>query len=422
MPRVFYGWWIVFACAGIIFIAAGTFFYGFGAIFDSLVEEFGWSRASISLAFSMRAEVGGIFAPLMGYMVDRLGPRRLLTAGVIGVGLGFLWISRMDTLWEFYGAVILIALGMSACGGLVAQVAVANWFDRRRGRAMALLAMGAGTSGVTVVALAWLISFYGWRGALVILALVTWGVGIPLAMVVRRRPEDYGLAPDGAPAPAAASPAVDRASPTPAPPDGMTARQAVRTRAFWLLSLAFAVSWFGITAIVVHQIPALTATGFSPESAAVVVTVTTVASLTGRLGFGWLADLRDKRLVLAAAFLMQAAGILLFAAVRVWWHLIPFLILYAPGYGGSIPVRPALQAEYFGRRALGSIMGLTFFITSLGTVLGPVFAGWMYDVMESYRLAFVITAFISLAAIPLVLSMPRPVPQAAGDGVAAVQA
>jgi sugar phosphate permease len=273
-----------------------------------------------------------------------------------------------------------------------------------------------------VIVLAWLISFLGWRDALVILALVTWGVGIPLAMVVRRRPEDHGLAPDGEPVPAAASPVGDSPALPPSPPEGMTVRQAIRTRAFWLLSLAFAVSWFGTTAIVVHQIPALTATGFSPESAALVVTFTTVASLVGRLGFGWLADLRDKRLVLAAAFLMQSAGILVFAAVRVWWHLIPFLLLYAPGYGGSIPVRPALQAEYFGRRALGAIMGLTFFITSLGTVLGPVFAGWMYDVMESYRLAFVLTAFISLAAIPLALSIPRPQPQVVREEPSPVQA
>ncbi len=414
MPRIFYGWWIVFACAGIIFIAAGSFFYGFGAIFDSLVDEFGWSRASISFAFSMRAEVGGIFAPLVGYMVDRVGPRRLLVSGVAAVGLGFVWISRMNTLWEFYAAVILIALGMGACGGLVAQVAIANWFDRQRGRAMALLTMGAGASGVTVMALAWLISAWGWRAALVILAVVTWGVGIPLAMLVRGRPEDYGLAPDGEPVAATASPIADSPSSPASVVEGMTARQALRTRAFWLLSLAFAASWFGTTAIVVHEIPALTATGFSREAAALVLTLTTVISLVGRLGFGWLADLRDKRLVLAAAFLAQALGILIFAAVHVWWQLVPFLLLYAPGYGGTIPVRPALQAEYFGRRALGSVMGLTFFITSLGTVVGPVFAGWMYDMTDSYRLAFVLIAFISLGAIPLALAIPRPQQQTSG--------
>jgi len=414
VPQIFYGWWIVFASASIIFIAAGTFFYGFSAIFDSLVDEFGWSHAAISFGFSMRAEVGGIFAPLVGYMVDRLGPRKLLLAGVTTVGLGFLWMSRIDSLWEFYGAVIVIALGMAACGGLVGQVAIANWFERKRGRAMAFLTVGAGASGIMVSILAWLISLYGWRSALAILAVVIWAVGIPAAMLVRRRPEDYGLAPDGEPAAAAVPAAVPTAAGGPPPPpvaEGMTVRQALRSRAFWFLAFAFAFSWFGTTAIVVHQIPALTATGFSEESAALAVTLTVLVSVGGRLGFGWLADFRDKRLVLAAAFALQTLGMLLFAAVHVWWHLIFFLMLYAPGYGGNISVRPALQAEYFGRRALGSIMGLTFFITSLGNVLGPVFVGWMYDVQESYRLAFVITAFASLAAIPLVLSMPRPKPR-----------
>ncbi len=422
--RIFYGWWVVFASAAIIFITAGTFFYGFGAIFDSLVEDFGWSRASISFAFSLRAEVGGIFAPVVGYLVDRLGPRRLLT-GVIAVGLGFLWISRINALWELYAAVVFIAVGTSSCGGLVGQVAIANWFERKRGRAMAFLTVGAGASGVMVPVLAWLISLFGWRSALAILAVIMWGVGIPLAMLVRRRPEDYGLKPDGASMPAAAPlaapAAADRRSP-PAASQGMTTSQALRSRAFWFLALSFAVSWFGTTAIVVHQIPALTATGFSRESAALVVTFTTIISLAGRLGFGWLADLQDKRLVLAGAFLLQALGILIFATVDTWWQLIPFLLVYAPGYGGTIPVRPALQADYFGRRALGSIMGFTFFITSLGTVLGPVFVGWMYDIMESYRLAFVIAACISLAAIPLVLSMPRPRPSRMRRDPAPIQA
>jgi len=425
VPHVFYGWWVVFASASIIFIAAGTFFYGFSAIFDSLADEFGWSHAAISFGFSMRAEVGGIFAPVVGYMVDRMGPRKLLFAGVITVGLGYLWISRINTLWEFYGAVIVIALGMAACGGLVGQVAIANWFERKRGRAMAFLTVGAGASGIMVTVLAWLISLYGWRSALVILAVVTWAVGIPAAMLVRRRPEDYGLAPDGEPAPAVAPVAAPAAADGPPPPpvaEGMTVREALRSRAFWFLSLAFAFSWFGTTAIVVHQIPALTATGFSTESAALAVTLMTLISLSGRLGFGWLADFRDKRLVLAGAFALQTLGMLLFAAVHVWWHLIPFLLLYAPGYGGNISVRPALQAEYFGRRALGSIMGLTFFITSLGNVLGPVFVGWMYDVTDSYRLAFVITAVASLAAIPLVLSMPRPQARDIRPGLSPAQA
>jgi MFS family permease len=202
----------------------------------------------------------------------------------------------------------------------------------------------------------------------------------------------------------------------------MTLREALRTRAFWFLALAFAATWFGTTAIVVHEIPALTKAGFSREFAALIVTLTVVLSLGGRLGFGWLADVRDKRLVLAGAFLIQALGILVFAFVTAWWQLVIFLALYPAGYGGMIPVRPAFQAEYFGRRALGIIMGLTFSITTLGSVVGPVFVGWMYDISESYRLAFVLTSFTSLAAIPLALCIPRPQLRGTGQEVSITHA
>jgi MFS family permease len=411
MPHIFYGWWVVFGSGAIVFIAAGTFFYGFSAIFDSLVDEFGWSHAAVSLGFSMRTEVGGIFAPLVGYLVDRVGPRKLLMAGVIAVGLGFLWMSRIDSLWSFYGAIIVIALGMGSCGGLVGQVAISNWFERQRGRALAIVAIGPGASGIMVMILAWLMSLYGWRGALAIMAVVIWATGLPLAMLVRRRPEDYGLTLDGEPATMSAPaepPGQDISAPqAPRALEGMTLREALRTRAFWFLALAFAATWFGTTAIVVHEIPALTKAGFSREFAALMVTLTVVLSLGGRLGFGWLADLRDKRLVLAGAFLLQALGILVFAFATAWWQLVIFLALYPAGYGGMIPVRPAFQAQYFGRRALGAIMGFTFFVTTLGSVIGPVFVGGMYDILESYRLAFVITALMSLAAIPLALSIPR---------------
>jgi sugar phosphate permease len=332
MPHVFYGWWVVFGSGAIVFIAAGTFFYGFSAIFDPLVDEFGWSHASVSLGFSMRTEVGGIFAPLVGYMVDRVGPRKLLTAGVMAVGLGFMWMSRIDSLWGFYGAIVVIALGMGSCGGLVGQVAIANWFERKRGRALAILAVGPGASGVMVMILAWLISLFGWRDALAIMAVVIWATGIPLAVLVRRRPEDYGLAPDGEPAPAVARSRSrwDGRPPDPAVPEGLTLREALRTRAFWFLALAFAATWFGTTAIVVHEIPALTKAGFSREFAALIVTLTVVLSLGGRLGFGWLADVRDKRLVLAPSCFRRWVTEV-FAFVTAWWQLVVFLVLYPAG-------------------------------------------------------------------------------------------
>lgn len=421
VPRIFYGWWVVFGSAAIIFLTGGTFFYGFGAIFNPLIDKFGWSRAATSFAFSLRAEVGGIASPIVGALVDRLRPRRVLITGVILVGAGFFWLGHVRSLGEFYASVMVIAIGMSACGGTVGTVAISYWFDRRRSRALALMTTGAGTSGIMVPLITWLVSRFGLEGALTILALMVWGIAIPLALLVRGRPEDYGLSPDGEPpargrtSAAAPSPRpeelivlAEHGLPTNVPLEGLTARRALATRTFWLLALGVAVAWTGSNAIIVHEIPFLEEQGFPSQAAALVVTATTLISLVGRLGLGFLGDYVDKRLVLAASFVLQALGIFIFANIRAGWMVVPFLLLFAPGWGGSIPVRSALQAEYFGRKALGTIMGLTFAITSLGTIVGPVFAGWMHDTTDSYRLALMILSLVTLSGAPLVLATRRP--------------
>ena len=160
---IFFGWWVVFVSAALIFLTGGTFFYGFSVLFNPIVNEFGWSRAAVSFAFSLRSEVGGIAAPVVGFLVDRVGPRRLMVFGVVAVAVGFILLSRVETLWGFYGSVVVIAIGMSASVGPVGMVAVAHWFRRRRGRALAVMAMGAGSSGIMVVILAGLVSAFGWR-------------------------------------------------------------------------------------------------------------------------------------------------------------------------------------------------------------------------------------------------------------------
>jgi sugar phosphate permease len=393
-----------------VFLTGGTFFYGFSALFNPIVQEFGWSRASVSFAFSLRSEVGGLASPVVGFLVDRIGVRLLMSVGVVLVALGFVMMSQMQSLWWFYVSVVVIAIGMSAAGGPPSMVVIAHWFRRRRGRALAFLTMGTGASGVMVLVLSTLISSFGWRDALLIMGIAQLVACLPLALSVRNKPQDLGLMPDGDTMPQAegeAAPGSDAA-------EGMTVREALRSAAFWKLSLAVASTNLGMIAIIVHQIPFLTTSvGLSQGLAAASVTAMSLLSLIGRFGFGFLADTMDKRHVMATTFAISGLSLLAFASIYEGWQILYALPVFALGWGGSIPVRPAFQAEYFGLKAFGAIQGLIFTIATAGALAGPVFAGWLYDMTESYRLAFVIMAAGGLVAAPLVLSMKKPVWDAA---------
>jgi MFS family permease len=402
----FYGWWVVTATAIIVFLTGGTFFYGFSALFNPIEDEFGWSRASVAFAFSLRSEVGGLASPVMGLLVDRVGSRRLMLFGVVIVAAGFVALSRTESLVTFYGSVIIIAIGMSATAGPVGMVAIAHWFHKRRGRALSFMTAGAGTSGVMVLVLELLISSFGWRDALVIMAVTQLIVCFPLAMTIRNRPDEIGLMPDGEPPTSTNEGDSPR---TPVYAEGLTLGQAVRTRAFWQLSFAVMLTNVGMIAVIVHQIPFFTKSiGISEGLAAASVTAMTLISLSGRFGMGQLADVVDKRRVLATSFGTCALALLLFATIYEPWQIIYALPVFAIGWGGIIPVRPAFQAEYFGMKAFGAIQGIVFTVATIGGFVGPVFAGWMYDQTESYRLAFVILSAGAFLAVPLILTISRP--------------
>ena len=405
---IYYGWWVVFACASVIFFTGGVFFYGFGLLVTPLTEEFGWSRAALSGAFSLRTEVGGVAAPVVGFVIDRLGVRRVVIAGVITVAVGLLLLSRIESLWAFYGAVIIIAIGNSGSGGAAGAVAVAHWFRRRRGRALGWLTMGGGASGATVILLAWLITSFGWRDALVILAVAQIVISLPLALSIRNRPGDMGLSVDGLEPVAEELPGSPAAVRVEAE-EGLTTREALRSSQFWRIALAAALANFATTSVVVHLVPFLTeSVEMSAGSAAVVLTLAIVLSLFGRLGFGFVADFLPKNLVLAGSYCLIALALALLATVHAPWQLGYVVPLYALGFGGSVPARTSIQAEYFGLKAFGAVQGMMLTVSTLGGVAGPVLAGWLYDISGSYRLAFLLLAAGAALAIPLIFTARRP--------------
>ncbi|MBI4499201.1 MAG: MFS transporter [Chloroflexi bacterium] len=410
--RIFYGWWVVFSSAAIILLTGATFFYGFGVFFQPIIDEFGWSNTQVALASSLRSEVSAFAAPLIGLAVDRFGVRRVLIAGVLIVGLGFGALAQVQDLLSFYLAMSLIAIGTSASGGSAGIVAVSRWFVRKRSRALALMTLGAGFSGVMVPVIAMLVTRFGWRSALIVMGVFVIGVGLPLARRMRDRPEEMGLWPDGEPHPPADGTGAPPTAPMPSPAgqdhEGMALAQALRRREFWQLTVAMTLAGLASTAVVVYQVPVLQHAGVSAELAALSVTGLTLVSVTGRLGFGWMGDFWDKRWVIGACFGLQTVGILFFAALGPAWLVFPFLLTFSPGFGGPIPVRPALMAQYFGTRALGSIQGSFMLAQTLGAVIGPLVVGYMYDTTGSYQAAFFVMAVVSAAAVPVMLTAPRP--------------
>ena len=405
--RIFYGWWVVAACFFISLYTGGVVFYGFTAIFEPLADEFGWSYAQISLAASLRGLEAGLLAPLIGMLVDRWGPRRLIFSGAIIVSLGLTLLSRTTSLGMFYGAFLLLATGMSLCSGTVLMTAVANWFRKKIGIATGIMICGYGCSGLLIPVIVNLIDMYGWQQALAILAIGLLAVCLPLSLVVRHKPEQYGYQPDGE---AKKSTVFNNslAQAETAEVDIGT-RQAFKTRTFWHIALALLCQVMILSTVVTHVMPYLSSVGIARTKSSLIAMAIPLASIGGRLGLGWLGDRLDKRRVMAAAFAMMCGGLICFAfaSSEATWLLVPFLILFGIGYGGNNTLRGSAIREFFGRSNFGAIHGLVIGIMMLGGITGPPLAGLVFDKWGSYQPIWFVFTGLTVAAILLAVTTPK---------------
>ena len=407
---VFYGWWIVLAGSVSQAYTSGTFWQGFGAFFDPIIEEFGWSRALTAGAMSLQRTESGAISPFVGWFIDKFGPRNVMLFGTFLTALGFILLSRIQELWQFYAAFLVLTIGLSFGTFLIVTTAVANWFVESRSKALSFTMAGSGLGGILVPVVIWIIATTDWRTGLVIVGIGCLVVGIPVSFVMKSRPEDYGMLPDGAPLPEG----DDAQQPSDAAPRRstlsgevtMTTMQALKSRVFWQLAIAMGVSGMVMSASI-HQIPAISSFGMSRETAGIAILGVSMFSVAGRLGSGYFGDRLDKRHVIAVALLFQFVGTIVFAFSSEIWHLVIFVILWGFGFGAPIPVRFALIADLFGRRHYGSIMGTLMTTSAVFGVVAPVLVGWLADIRENYREPFVLMAFSVLIAIPMILTLGR---------------
>jgi len=404
--KIFYGWWIVAASFPIAVYVAGAIFYGFTALFEPIADEMGWSYAQVSFASSIRGLESSLLAPVIGILVDRWGPRRIIFVGSLTIFLGLALLSRINSLAMFYGAFILIATGMSACNMTVIMTAVANWFHKKVGLASGIAICGFGFGGFLIPIIVRLIELYDWRIAVNILALGALVIVLPLSLLFRHKPEQYGYLTDGMKQkPELSEIAGDM---TRIAEKSISGKQAFRSRSFWQLSISFLCLTVMLSAVVTHVMPYLSSIGVSLSQSSLVATGVPVVSAGGRFLFAWMGDRIERRKILTITLIMMLLGLFCFELTNISgsWLLIAYVLLFGLGYGGGIGLRPGLVRSFFGRDNFGTVFGMMMGMGALGTVAGPLIAGWVYDNWGSYQNVWFMFAAFAIVAIVLVLFLP----------------
>ena len=398
-----------------LMLMSTTVFQGVGTFFVALERTFGWNRTTLSGAFALSRAEGALLGPLEGFLVDRLGTRKMVIVGYLIMGLGFIFYSQIQTVWHFYVAYIAISLG-SGVGGWIAFVTlINNWFSRRRALAMSIAVSGIQLGGFLVPLMAWGIESHGFRMTALGIGIVLIVVAVPASRFVRNLPEDVGSLPDGAPIRRTVGASGSSTQSDSGDVPDMTPRQALKTVSFWVIAVARLTSVVSIVSLSVHLVPKLTDSGISLITANFVVTLYTfVAFLTGFLA-GYLADRSSKVIVLFVCMLLQALAMGILTFTDTLPMAVVFAVLWGAGFGGRVPLLTAIVGDYFGRRHFGSILGMNMVPSNIAMIFAPLFAGFMFDLRQSYVIpfaTFTIMGFIG-AFVILLARQPSPLQERA---------
>lgn len=386
------------------FLQSALLMQAFGLYVAVMSEELGWSKTAMSGAAALQSVEGALLGPMLGWLIDRHGARSMIRLGIVGFGLGFLGLGQVQTIGQFYVAIAAIAIGASFCGYFPLSVAVIHWFHRQRARALSLLGLGFALGGTFVPAVAWFMQNHGWRATAMASGILILVVGLPLSFAFRPRPADLDPELEGLvanrPAAAGGDAGADRE---------FTAAQALRTRAFWLLAVGHGFALLVVSAVNVHAISHLKeGLGYSVAEASLAIMLMTGGQTGGVLLATVIGDRYDKRLLAAACMLMHGLGLLLltFAANRYW--VAAFAILHGVAWGLRGPLMQAIRADYFGRNAIGMIMGLSAIVVAVGQVAGPMVAGMLADLSGNYRTGFTVLGLVAISGSLLFFLARKP--------------
>lgn len=390
---VFYGWVVTWSAFTVLAVTYGVQF-SFGVFIPEIVEETGWSRTQLSLVISLYILVYGLLSGATGVVTDRIGPRKVIFAGGVFLGVGYVLAAASQELWQFLGALALVAaIGMSA-SFVPCAATVTRWFERDRGKALGLATSGGSFGGFLIPPIAGILTgSLGWRGTYVVLAVSTTALLTLAAYLMLRDPSEKGLSVDG----------VDRDGVTPAasadPEWGYTRGEAMRTPEFWVTGAVFFFTWLAVFMPLVHLIPFAEDLGISKAAASTMISAVGIGGLLGRTATGVISDRIGRLPSLAAVLTIQVVAFAVFATSSELAILFPTAAAFGFGYGGTTTMFPAIYSDQFGQAHIGAIVGAVFAVAGSAAAFGPAIAGYLYDLTDSYRLAFAIGGAFNLVGL-----------------------
>lgn len=408
-PKIFYGWYIVLASVLSNALLSGIVWGGFGAFIIPIETTFGWSRSAISGAMALRQLESGILAPFVGWVVDKFGGRLVIIGGAITTGLGLMALGWFSVgIISFYFFFIIVAIGTSGVSHAVTwPVIISRWFDRKKGLAVGIAVTGP-TIGTTLIILnTALEDRFGWRSVLGVYGIVViLFVGL-MGAIVRDRPEELGLNPDGdiSNHDQLGSNSLKRDSVN---SKGLTFQETIRTSSFWLLAIYLGGMFISSSGFLTHEhVYFVDDLKFNARDAAIMVTLTFAFSAIGRVGSGWLMDHMDYRVVMAAASLLMSFSFLYAQIFEITnsWLALPFILGFGISFGSNIPMRAVLASMIFGNRALGSVIGILNGAIVGAGLIGPLMLGIIYDWKGSYSIGIgmMLILCFSLSLVPMLM-------------------
>lgn len=385
--KIFYGWYIVAACFLLCFLFAGAGFYSFSIFIEPIEQEFGWNRAAISLTMSIYLVTGGLMGPVFGRLIQRFGPKRVIGVCAAGAGACFILVSLTRWLWYFYAIYALLAIMVCGMGVVPVASLLSNWFEKRRGTAIGISMVGISAGGLLLAPMVGLVTVtLGWKAAFVIIGLMVWIIALPVTfLVIRDRPQEKGLLPDGDSCPDGRDCSGETPGDIVAP--GWTAEAAFRSRAFWCIFVSFFLTPMAQMGVLQHQVPLIMDTGASQAAAAAALGVTAGVGGLGKLSFGRISDIWPFRYAVLLSFGLQALSVLLLlytqTPVMVW----VYAVCFGFSMGGVIVLLPLVVGHFWGLLSYGVLLGVLWIANSLGGALGTYASGFVYDYTGNYRYA-----------------------------------